>query len=76
MIEVRGLDAIDGTPVLDIKPYFAEFAPRGDVTQPEWTHELMAQYWLATPEAAATPSIPSDGSPWCAIALPITAGWT
>jgi len=50
VIEVRGLDAIDGTPVLDIKPYFAEFAPRGDVTQPEWTHELMAQYWLSTPE--------------------------
>jgi len=50
VIEVRGLDAIDGTPVLDIKPYFAEFAPRGDVTQPEWTHQLMAQYWLSTPE--------------------------
>ena len=49
-IEVRGLDAIDGTPVLDIKPYLAEFAPRGDVRQPDWTRELMAQYWLATPE--------------------------
>ena len=50
VIEVRGLDAIDGTPVLDIKPYFAEFAPRGDVKQPQWTHELMADYWLTTPE--------------------------
>ena len=48
VIEVRGLDAIDGTHVLDIKPYFAEFAPRGDVRQPDWTHELMSQYWLAT----------------------------
>ena len=54
VIEVRGLDAIDGTPVLDIKPYFAEFAPRGDVRQPDWTHELMAQYWLATPEERPT----------------------
>ena len=45
VIEVRGLDAIDGTPVLDIKPYYAEFGPRGDVRQPAWTHELMADYW-------------------------------
>src|SRR5215207_3786341 len=27
-LTVRGLDAIDGTPVLDVKPYLAEFAPR------------------------------------------------
>ncbi|MEZ5207535.1 MAG: SAM-dependent methyltransferase [Acidimicrobiales bacterium] len=26
-LRVRGLDAIDGTPVLDIKPYLREFAP-------------------------------------------------
>ena len=48
IIEVRGLDAIDGTPVLDIKPYLAEFGPRGDVTQPSWSSELMAGYWQAT----------------------------
>jgi tRNA-Thr(GGU) m(6)t(6)A37 methyltransferase TsaA len=29
-VEVTDLDAIDGTPVLDIKPYMREFAPRGD----------------------------------------------
>ena len=28
-VRVRGLDAIDGTPVLDLKPYIVEFAPRG-----------------------------------------------
>jgi tRNA (adenine37-N6)-methyltransferase len=44
-VRVRGLDAIDGTPVLDIKPYMTEFAPRGDVTQPAWSHELMADYY-------------------------------
>ncbi|WP_373281984.1 TrmO family methyltransferase domain-containing protein [Nocardia veterana] len=38
------LDAIDGTPVLDIKPYLSEFAPRGAVRQPAWSHELMAGY--------------------------------
>src|SRR5258708_32874660 len=42
---VRGLDAIDGTPVLDIKPYMTEFGPRGLVSQPAWSHELMAGYY-------------------------------
>ncbi len=44
-IVVRGLDAIDGTPVLDVKPYMSEFAPRGEVHQPAWSHELMRDYW-------------------------------
>ena len=44
-LTVRGLDAIDGTPVLDIKPYMAEFAPREPVRQPRWTHEPMSGYW-------------------------------
>ena len=44
-IVVRGLDAIDGTPVLDVKPYMEEFAPRGEVRQPEWSRELMREYW-------------------------------
>jgi tRNA-Thr(GGU) m(6)t(6)A37 methyltransferase TsaA len=44
-VRVRGLDAIDGTPVLDIKPYVREFAPRGEVRQPAWITELMAGYW-------------------------------
>jgi tRNA (Thr-GGU) A37 N-methylase len=42
---VAELDAIDGTPVLDIKPVMAEFLPREDVRQPAWSHELMAHYW-------------------------------
>ena len=44
-LTVRGLDAIDGTPVLDIKPYIAEFAPRTPVRQPRWSHQLMRRYW-------------------------------
>jgi tRNA-Thr(GGU) m(6)t(6)A37 methyltransferase TsaA len=44
-LQVRGLDAIDGTPVLDLKPFMAEFAPRGEVRQPAWSSELMAGYW-------------------------------
>lgn len=42
---VEGLDAIDGTPVVDIKPVMREFLPRGEIRQPEWVAELMAAYW-------------------------------
>jgi tRNA-Thr(GGU) m(6)t(6)A37 methyltransferase TsaA len=42
---VRGLDAIDGTPVVDIKPVMTEFLPRGAVRQPAWSRELMERYW-------------------------------
>ena len=44
---VQGLDAIDGTPVLDIKPVMKEFLPREEVGQPEWAGELMKTYWHA-----------------------------
>lgn len=44
-LEVQGLDAIDGTPILDIKPVMREFLPREEVHQPEWATELMKQYW-------------------------------
>ena len=44
-LHVRGLDAIDGTPVLDIKPHVSGFGPRGDVREPEWIKELMEGYW-------------------------------
>ena len=44
-LHVEGLDAIDGTPVLDIKPWVQEFAPRGSIFQPNWITELMKNYW-------------------------------
>ena len=44
-IKVRYLDAIDGTPVLDIKPVFKEFQPKGEIRQPEWVSDLMKDYW-------------------------------
>lgn len=44
-LAVGGLDAIDGTPVLDVKPWMPEFGPRGSVTSPAWSSELMAGYW-------------------------------
>ena len=44
-VEVEGLDAIDGTPVVDLKPAMAEFLPRGELRQPAWASALMKDYW-------------------------------
>lgn len=44
-IELAGLDAIDGTPVLDIKPVLTGFLPRGTVVEPAWAEGLMRHYW-------------------------------
>lgn len=45
IIKVKYLDAIDGTPVLDIKPVFKEFQPKGEIRQPLWVNDLMKNYW-------------------------------
>ena len=42
-IEVSGLDAIDGTPVLDIKPVMTGFAARGEVREPGLGHRADGQ---------------------------------
>jgi tRNA (adenine37-N6)-methyltransferase len=44
-LTVRGLDALDGSPVLDVKPYVEEFGPRGPVREPAWIRELMRTYY-------------------------------
>ncbi|MFI5763450.1 SAM-dependent methyltransferase [Streptomyces sp. NPDC051563] len=44
-LHVEGLDAVAGTPVLDLKPYMTEFGPRGEHRQPEWATELMRDYY-------------------------------
>ncbi|MDK9694993.1 MAG: SAM-dependent methyltransferase [Siculibacillus sp.] len=44
-LRVRGLDAIEGTPVLDIKPVMRGFEPRGDIREPDWAAEIMKDYW-------------------------------
>ncbi len=44
-IWVKYLDAIDGTPVLDIKPVFREFEIQQPGMQPEWVADLMKNYW-------------------------------
>lgn len=45
-IFVKGLDAINGTPIIDIKPVMKEFLPSNEIKQPSWVSELMEKYWL------------------------------
>ena len=42
---VKGLDAINGTPVVDIKPVVKGFLPRKEIKEPQWSVELMQNYW-------------------------------
>jgi tRNA (adenine37-N6)-methyltransferase len=44
-IGVKYLDAVDGTPILDIKPVYREFRPGGEIRQPAWVSDLMKYYW-------------------------------
>lgn len=44
-LEVKGLDAIDGTPVLDIKPYYPHYDRIETPKVPEWVDRLMKGYF-------------------------------
>ena len=44
-VYVRGLDAIDGTPVLDVKPHVRAFDSPLEPTEPEWMGRLMEGYF-------------------------------
>lgn len=44
-LRVRGLDAVDGSQVLDVKPHMTGFDPRGEVREPGWAKEIMEAYW-------------------------------
>ncbi|MER6675139.1 SAM-dependent methyltransferase [Streptomyces sp. NPDC000983] len=43
-LTVLGLDAVSGTPVVDLKPAMEEFRPV-KVTQPEWVGRMMSEYF-------------------------------
>ncbi|MGD8192705.1 SAM-dependent methyltransferase [Brevibacillus ginsengisoli] len=42
---VEGLDAVDGTPIIDLKPVMREFLPMEKIRQPDWATDLMQHYW-------------------------------
>ena len=44
-LRVRGLDAIDGTPILDLKPYFPDFDAASHAKLPEWVSRIMQGYF-------------------------------
>lgn len=41
---VEGLDAIDQSPVLDIKPYVADMYPQDDVRIPDWMAQIQKEF--------------------------------
>jgi len=43
-LSVQGLDAIDNSPVLDIKPYISEMYPREGVCIPSWMEKIMKEF--------------------------------
>jgi tRNA-Thr(GGU) m(6)t(6)A37 methyltransferase TsaA len=45
VLTVKGLDAIDGTPILDVKPYVPAFDTRTEATVPGWMQRLMEGYF-------------------------------
>lgn len=45
VVTVKGLDAINGTPVLDIKPYYPEYDCKIKTTVPQWVTRLMEHYF-------------------------------
>ena len=45
VLRVQGLDAIDGTPVLDVRPYFPAYDRVDDARVPEWVDRLMQGYF-------------------------------
>ncbi len=42
---VKGLDAIDGTPVLDLKPYLPQWDCRTGARTPVWVEKLITGYF-------------------------------
>ncbi|MGV9708870.1 TrmO family methyltransferase domain-containing protein [Streptomyces sp. NPDC003483] len=46
-LHVAELDAVDGTLIYDLAPYFREMGPRGDIREPEWPGEMLKDYWAS-----------------------------
>lgn len=44
-LHVTDLDAVDGTPVVDLAPYFTPMGPRGPVQEASWVGEMLTAYW-------------------------------
>jgi tRNA (Thr-GGU) A37 N-methylase len=49
-VYVTGLDAVDGTPVLVLAPWFPQMGPQGEVRVPVWVDEMLTDYWAKADE--------------------------
>jgi tRNA-Thr(GGU) m(6)t(6)A37 methyltransferase TsaA len=58
---VRGLDAIDGTPVLDIKPYYPAYDRVESPRVPEWVERLLRGYFEGAGQPAPGPGERAEG---------------
>jgi tRNA-Thr(GGU) m(6)t(6)A37 methyltransferase TsaA len=43
VLEVTGLDAVDGSPVVDVKPYVRRFYPQDEIRTPEWMQRIQEE---------------------------------
>ncbi|MER6131887.1 SAM-dependent methyltransferase [Streptomyces sp. NPDC001815] len=44
-LHVTDLDAVEGTPIYDLGPYFKEMGPQGEIREPAWPGEMLQDYW-------------------------------
>ena len=44
VLTVTGLDALDGSPVLDIKPYYPDISNPGEIKVPEWMNRVNRRF--------------------------------
>ncbi|MEU0715606.1 TrmO family methyltransferase [Streptomyces lavendulocolor] len=44
-LHVTDLDAVVGTKIYDLSPYFSVMGPRGEISEPAWPGEMLAHYW-------------------------------
>ncbi|MBU6529684.1 TrmO family methyltransferase domain-containing protein [Streptomyces mayonensis] len=45
-LHVSDLDAVVGTKIYDLSPYFQEMGPRDAIREPKWPGEMLADYWI------------------------------
>lgn len=74
-LTVRGLDAVDGTPVLDIKPWMDAFGPRQTTIEPPWVAQIMSDYYSVACVSAPPQDAPAPLRLWSRIARTLRLRW-
>ncbi|MFH8772048.1 TrmO family methyltransferase [Streptomyces sp. NPDC017958] len=47
-LHVTDLDAVNGTLIYDLGPYFPQMGPRGEILTPAWPGEMLREYWATS----------------------------